>query len=250
MTYSSSFFDEIVSESLLSAKVVVPLVVDLVRPGSVVDVGCATGAWLSVFHDHGVKTVVGLDGAYVNSTTLLIPSDCFRETDLAKPFCFSERFDLAISLEVAEHLPAASAQGFVRSLCQLAPVILFSAAVPGQMGTHHINEQWPEYWRELFATHRFRMFDPFRPVLWNDQRVALWYRQNLFLYTHEDLLKTDHRFSHLPEVVSANDIMLIDTNIFFGVRATLKRIPYLFSRSFRRRFPRFFVKTPDRSRAG
>jgi hypothetical protein len=99
-----------------------------------------------------------------------------------KPFSLSERFDLAISLEVAEHLPRRSASGFVRSLCQLAPIVLFSAAVPGQGGEHHVNEQWPEYWRQAFANHHFVMFDPFRPLLWHDERVAFYYRQNLFLF--------------------------------------------------------------------
>jgi hypothetical protein len=245
MTYSSSFFDEIVSDSLSSAKVLVPLVMDCVCPKSVVDVGCATGAWLSVFKNQGVETVVGLDGGYVKSTALLMPSDCFRVTDLEKPFSSSEEFDLAVSLEVAEHLPAESAQGFVQSLCQLAPVILFSAAVPGQTGTHHVNEQWPQYWRELFAAHRFKMFDPFRPLIWNDQRVALWYRQNVFLYIHEDLWTIDRRFSNLCETPSANDIMLIDANIFFGVTATVKRLPYLFARSIRHRFSRVFMKGPN-----
>jgi hypothetical protein len=225
MSYSSTFFDAIVTESLASAKVVVPLVVDLVCPTSVVDVGCATGAWLSVFRDYGISNIAGLDGAYAKSTRLLIPSDCFRPVDLRKPFCLSERFDLAMSLEVAEHLPAASAGGFVRSLCQLAPIILFSAAVPGQTGVHHVNEQWPEYWRGLFASQSFRMFDPFRPVLWHDERVAAWYRQNMFLFVQNDILKTDLRFSGLPEVKDANALMVVDPNILLSVRATVKRFP-------------------------
>lgn len=238
MTYSSSFFDEIISESLSSAKVVVPLVIDLLHPGSVVDVGCATGAWLSVFHEQGVETIVGLDGAYVDRARLLIPSGSFRPTDLTKPFSLEERYDLAVSLEVAEHLPEASAEGFVTSLCRLAPIVLFSAAVPGQMGTHHINEQWPDYWRTLFAACSFRMLDPFRPLLWHNERVALWYRQNLFLYIQEGFLKASEGFSRFPEIKKENDLMLIDANIFFGVRATIKRLPSLLARAIRQRVAR------------
>lgn len=225
MRYSSVFYDDIVTESLSSAKVVVPFIVDLIRPASIVDVGCATGAWLSVFHAHGINTVVGLDGSYVDRSKLLIPLDSFRVLDLASPFSLSERFELAMSLEVAEHLPPKSASGFVMSLCQLAPIVLFSAAVPGQTGVHHVNEQWPEYWRGLFASQSFRMFDPFRPVLWHDERVALWYRQNMFLFVHNDILKTNPRFLGLPEVKDANALMVIDANILLGVRATMKRFP-------------------------
>jgi hypothetical protein len=240
MTYSSSFFDEIVQESLSSAKVVVPLVVDLVHPSSVVDVGCATGAWLSVFHDHGIKSILGLDGTYVDSAALLIPSDCFRSTDLAKPFSLKEEYDLALSLEVAEHLPEPSANSFVRSLCRLAPVIVFSAALPGQGGVHHVNEQWPEYWRQKFANENFRMFDPFRPFLWRDERVASHYRQNLFLYVHDDVLRVRPEFTQLQEVKDGNGLMLVEAHILFGLRATLKRLPHALWKTIRRRVLRVF----------
>src|SRR5262245_51460086 len=189
MRYPSSYFKDFAQESASSANVVLPVVVDLLHSRSIVDVGCGTGIWLSVARKLGIDPILGLDGSYVDPSTLLIPHDCFRIADLTKPFRLSERFDLAISLEVAEHLPASSASGFVKSLCQLAPLVLFSAAVPGQMGVHHVNEQWPEYWRELFAKQGFSMFDPFRPILWHDDRVAFWYRQNLFMFIDNELLK-------------------------------------------------------------
>lgn len=243
MSYSSTFFDEITQESLGSAKVVVPLVVDLVHPATVVDVGCATGAWLSVCRDHKINYTIGLDGAYVDPSKLLIPPDCIKVVDLAKPFSLSERFDLAISLEVAEHLPPRSASGFVRSLCQLAPIVLFSAAVPGQGGQHHVNERWPEYWRQAFANQHFVMFDPFRPLLWHDERVAFYYRQNLFLFIREDLLKANPRFSQLVEMKDGNGLMLIQDYILFGhvgFLATLKRLPHLLWEASRRRLQRYF----------
>lgn len=245
MTYSSSFFDGIVPESLSSAKVVVPLVVDLVHPASVVDVGCATGAWLSVFRDHRIGRTIGIDGEYVDRSKLLIPLDCFRAIDLAKPFCLSERFDLAMSLEVAEHLPENSARDFVRSLCQLAPIVLFSAAIPGQGGEQHVNEQWPEYWRQLFAGQDFRMFDPFRPALMHDGCVASWYRQNIFLFIRNEHTETNPRFLHLPEVKDGSGLLLIDASHLLGMYANLQyrahtswtRLPYIF-------FRRLFLKRP------
>lgn len=245
MTYSSSFFDGIVPESLSSAKVVVPLVIDLVGPASVVDIGCATGAWLSVFREHKINHTIGIDGEYVDRSRLLIPLDCFMSMDLAKPFSLSDRFDLAMSLEVAEHLPTESASGFVRALCQLAPIVLFSAAIPGQGGEQHVNEQWPEYWRQLFAGQNFRMFDPFRPALMHDGRVASWYRQNIFLFIRNDHIETNHRFMQLPEVKDANGLLLIDGGHLLGMYAALEcrahtplmRRPYNF-------FRRLFLKRP------
>ena len=248
MNYPPEFFNDIVQETLSSAKVVVPLILDLVHPVSVVDVGCARGAWLSVFRDYGVNTVVGLDGAYVNPSTLLIPPECFCVADLEKPFSFSKEFDLAICLEVAEHLLAASADTFVKSLCQLAPIVLFSAAVPGQGGEHHMNEQWPEYWRQAFANRHFVMFDPFRPLLWHDERVAFYYRQNLFLFIRNDVLSANPRFSQLLEVKDGNGLMLIQDYILFGnvgFLATVKRLPHLLWEASRRRVQRLFLKRTD-----
>ena len=241
MIYSSSFFDEIVPESLSSAKVIVPIVVELTHPSSVVDVGCAMGAWLSVFREHGIENIIGLDWDYVDRSKLLIPSTRFRTVDLAAPFYLEERFDLAVSLEVAEHLPATSAKGFVESLCRVAPVILFSAAVPGQGGTNHVNEQWPEYWRQLFAKQNFRMFDPFRPLIWHDERIVSHYRQNMFLLVHADLIEADSKFIKLPEILDDNGLMLISgfilrANVDKGLGAVLRQLPRLFINSVRRRF--------------
>src|ERR1700730_3858057 len=153
--YNSVFFAEQRSGSLRSAKVVVPIVTQLIRPKTVVDVGCGCGTWLSVFKDQGTSRILGLDGDYVDTSSLLIPRDCFRAVDLNRPVDLDEKFDLTVCLEVAEHLPKASAEPLIRSLCHLAPVVLFSAAVPMQAGTHHVNEQWPDYWKALFAIYGY-----------------------------------------------------------------------------------------------
>ena len=242
MKYSSAFFDEMIPESLLSATIVVPFVMDLIHPTSVVDVGCATGAWLSVFQEHGVKSILGLDGSYINTNGLLIQPQSYQSTDLASPFSQPKRYDLALSLEVAEHLPPSSAKSFVRSLCQLAPIVLFSAAIPGQGGEHHVNEQWPDYWRQLFAAENFRMLDPFRPILWLNDKVASHYRQNMFLFVRDDVRQTRLELAGLPEVTNANSMMVVEHHIIFGLRATLKRLPYVawvsLRRLMRRKIPR------------
>jgi hypothetical protein len=230
MTYPQAFYENLLDNSLSSAKVVVPLIIDLLSPDSVIDVGCAWGAWLSVFHEYGVQNILGIDGPYIESSRMLIPQRCFRAADLSKPFRFPERFDVAVSLEVAEHLPESSANHFVESLCQLAPFILFSAAVPGQRGVNHVNLQWPEYWRQLFAKYGFQMFDPFRSVLWHDERVAPWYRQNLFLLVRHDILESRHDLLGLPAVTSENTLMVVVGDVLhanLGLRASLSRMPKL-----------------------
>jgi Methyltransferase domain len=151
---------------------------------SVVDVGCATGAWLSVVREHGIDDFLGIDGAYIDPATLVIPRDRFLAHDLEKPIGLDRRFDLALSLETAEHLSPLAAPSFVASLAGLAPVVLFSAAIPKQGGVHHVNEQWPEYWADLFAEHGYRPLDVIRTAVWNERDVAYPYAQNTFLYVH------------------------------------------------------------------
>lgn len=180
--YDRKFFDDHRGWARSSADVVAPLLIDLVAPDSVVDVGCGVGTWLSSFRAAGVTDVLGLDGGYVDRSRVDIPMEQFRAVDLEEPLPPGRRFDLAMSLEVAEHLPAERGSGFVADLVALAPVVLFSAAVPHQGGTHHVNERWPDYWSSLFAVHGYEPADCLRPRLWDDDRVAWWYAQNILVF--------------------------------------------------------------------
>jgi SAM-dependent methyltransferase len=185
--YDDAFYDETAAWSSSSAAVVVPMLVELVRPASVVDVGCGRGQWLAAFRQAGVDDVLGLDGPYVPRAALAVDPASFRAVDLEHPPELGRSFDLAVSVEVAEHLDPATAASFVGYLCSLAPVVCFSAAIPGQGGVHHVNEQWPAYWAGLFADRGFEALDVLRPVLWDRPEVAFFYAQNLVLYARADV---------------------------------------------------------------
>src|SRR5262245_27058351 len=158
-SYSRTYYETVHGQVRDSACEVVPLVVDLLHPRRVVDVGCGTGTWLAAFAEHGATEVLGLDGEYVDRALLDIPADCFVPADLTQPVHQLGRYDLALCLEVAEHLPASRAEGLVSDLTNLAPVVLFSAAIPLQGGVNHVNEQWPEYWAGLFRDRGFVPID-------------------------------------------------------------------------------------------
>src|SRR5438034_7185725 len=49
-------------------------------------------------------------------------------------------------------------------------------------GTHHINEQWPSYWIAFFQENGFQALDCIRPSIWNNEKVAWWYAQNMFAF--------------------------------------------------------------------
>ncbi len=186
--YNEQFFEGRQASATDSARAVVPVVVSLLEPKSVVDVGCAMGEWLLVFRDAGVEDFLGIDGDYVRRERLVIPADRFVERNLSQGVELDRTFDLAVSLEVAEHLPESSAETFVASLVRLSRVVLFSAAIPHQGGTGHLNEQWPSYWAERFAAHGYVPIDALRPRLWNLAPVRRWYRQNTLLFIHPDEL--------------------------------------------------------------
>jgi SAM-dependent methyltransferase len=187
LEYSTDYYASIQADSARSAKEVAPLIYDLVQPESLVDVGCGSGTWTRAFKEAGVKKILGIDGHYVRDQQLLIDPSEFQRHDLTQRLQVSGKFDLVVSLEVAEHLPASRAKSFVADLCALGGVVLFSAAVPGQGGTHHINEQWPTYWNAFFAENKFKLFDIIRPLIWQNNNVAWWYRQNMFLFVRQDM---------------------------------------------------------------
>jgi SAM-dependent methyltransferase len=206
--YTSEYHDAIAPGSDRSAAVIVPLVTALLPCRSVVDVGCGTGAWLAEFirAAGGGGVGVGVDGDYVDRSRLLIGAERFVAADLNEPLPREEllgrlngtrakptplpppsgrgRYELAVCLEVAEHVRPERSEGLVDDLCALADVVLFSAAIPYQGGEGHINERWPTFWQELFKARGFELVDPIRRRVWSDRRVEPWYQQNVVMYAH------------------------------------------------------------------
>jgi SAM-dependent methyltransferase len=186
--YDSAFYAEHEAGSRRSADVVTGIIMEGLAPRNVVDAGCGTGEWLASFRERRVDDVLGLDGPWAAATGLKIPKDRFRAVSLPDGMDVGRRFDLAMSVEAAEHLPAEHAAAFVQRLCALSEVVMFSAAIPFQGGTRHINEQWPDYWAALFATHGYLAVDCLRPLLWRDERVEWWYAQNLLVFARRETI--------------------------------------------------------------
>jgi SAM-dependent methyltransferase len=177
--YDGHFQQAIVEGSLRSARRVVPIVAHLLQVQSVIDIGCGLGAWLQAWAEQGVEDLLGIDGTDPECSHIRLTTEQFVRADLNQPIQVDRRFDLAMCLEVAEHLPEERAEGLIYELCQLADTVLFSAAIPGQGGTGHQNEQWPDYWACLFETHSYSVEDSIRRQIWNDDGIDYWYRQNL-----------------------------------------------------------------------
>lgn len=187
--YDSRFYAGQSEGSRRSAAIIVPIVMGAIEPQSIIDIGCGVGAWLAEFERAGISDYLGIDGEYVSQEQLCIPQQRFRAADLRHPVVLDRRYDLAVSLEVAEHLPLDQAEGFVASLARLAPMVLFSAAIPFQGGTGHVNEQWQEFWRQLFSDQDFVPVDCVRPQVWGNHEVCWWYQQNMLLYVDRSKIK-------------------------------------------------------------
>lgn len=184
MTYDDIFYFENRAGSVMSARAILSTLLPHLECRSMVDFGCGTGTWLWVAHSFGVESIRGLDGDYVPPRQLMIPQDCFCAVDLEEPVVLEKKYDLAISMEVAEHLHKESADTFVESLCNAADTILFSAAHPGQGGDGHINEQPMTYWTSKFGKHGFLPVE-IRQLFEGNEDIESWYRENIVLYVRE-----------------------------------------------------------------
>lgn len=255
-SYTNSFYERLRGGATRSAEVIVPLVLQFLPARSVVDIGCGDGSWLAIFRKHGVAEILGADGEYVDRDLLQIPPGCFRAEDLTKPFAFGTAFDLAISLEVAEHLPAECAPVFVECLTKLAPVVLFSAAIPFQGGEHHVNEQWPEKWAELFKGHDYLAVDFVRKRVWQSDAVEWWYAQNTLLFARTDIIESNPALKFEFEQTNPDQLALVHPGQFLylhdryreavaraehppppsGVRAASRLLLICLRNAFRKRF--------------
>ena len=170
--YDDGFYKALSGGSVQSAKLILCRLYSVYHPTSVVDFGCGLGAWLSVAEEMGSITLKGYDGSWVNEEKMLSKNIDFSPVDLNCEVPLDRRFDLCISVEVAEHLDPNKDSEFIKLLCSSSDIVLFSAAIKGQGGTDHINEQWQSYWINLFSINSFQSYDIFRGALWNDKRVA------------------------------------------------------------------------------
>lgn len=192
--YDKNFYDARQGGSLFSAENVIPIIMDIFKPNNVMDLGCGIGTWLSVFKSKfNITDVLGVDGDYIETEMLQIKKEEFVAHNLEVPFVASKKYDLAMSVEVGEHLPDSCSENLVKSLTDASDVIVFSAALPGQTGTNHINEQMPEYWAKKFIDRGYICVDCIRKQIWNTKGIDVWYRQNILVYIKKETYELKYK---------------------------------------------------------
>ncbi|MFY0628962.1 MAG: methyltransferase domain-containing protein [Flavobacteriaceae bacterium] len=190
--------------NLESPNLIVPEVLKFITPKSVVDIGCGLGNFLHVFKQNGVEEILGVNGPWVEKELLFkyIDQEEFLEWDLEKEIVLDKKYDLAVNLEVAEHLNEKAADTIVKTLVNAGEVVLFSAAIPLQGGQNHINEQPLTYWEEKFSKHGYVVHDIIRSVIWDNDKIPFWYRQNMvFIAPKEYTFKNNPVYSHVKNIV-------------------------------------------------
>lgn len=214
--YDDSFYNTIRDGAQRSAMITAPIVTEALGyvPQRVIDIGCGEGHWANAFAGLG-SDVIGIDGEYTADKTVL--GDRFIPHDISQPLPdhLTGRFDMAICLEVAEHLFDHRAPSFVAELIGLAPIVLFSAAIPGQGGTHHVNERWPSYWVDLFDRQGYKATGALRWEIWDNPHVENWYCQNLMLMVSEGAMTK--QISKLFQGPAARPIPVVHP-VLYGAR--------------------------------
>jgi cyclopropane fatty-acyl-phospholipid synthase-like methyltransferase len=191
--YDYDFYKDRHQKTVYSAEKVLSLIFAVLpEVHSAVDFGCGVGSWLSVVRENGVREVLGLDGPWVNQGLLEISAQEFQQVDFEEFIDLEKKFDLAITLEVAEHLSEKSAPSFVKSLTKASDFILFSAAIPFQGGRGHINMQWQDYWVNLFADRGFVVLDFVRKQIWHETQIPVHYRQNTLMFVRREAMQRVH----------------------------------------------------------
>lgn len=155
----------------------------------VADLGCGIGGWMAAAQALGATEIQAFEAPWILQADTVVPKDCIKITDFsAEVLNLEKRYDLAMTIEVAEHLPEAAADGFIKTLVSASDKIVFSAALPGQGGLHHINEQPLRYWVDKFWSHHFVPLEILRPYIAGDRKIYPWLRQNLVMFVAYEVL--------------------------------------------------------------
>ncbi len=188
--YASSFFQEWGRDNLpyvASARTITKVLYDNFHPQRLIDIGCGCGVYSHLFAQKGVQ-VVALDGVRP-------PPDCgfgvdIQIRDLTEPVENEwGDFDLALCLDVGEHIPVEQSNTFLENITRFADTLLLSCAPPNQGGTHHVNEQPKRYWVKRLAEHGFDyhrgqtgvLCETFKQVrtelMWMWEQISVYHRR-------------------------------------------------------------------------
>ncbi len=183
--YNADYFYIVDEDAKLGASIIADYIARTFHPKSVLDVGCGTGTLMNSLASLQIA-VKGLEYSeaalrFCRKRKLNVQKFDLENDILTKV----EQFDLVVSMEVAEHLPASVSDRYIDLLTQSANRVVFTAATPGQGGHDHVNEQPHEYWIDKFSRRNFRYNEPLSLKWreeWSKTTIPFWYSHNLMIF--------------------------------------------------------------------
>ncbi len=191
--YNKDFFLSNQKEGLKIAEWFISLLQDIFEFQSLIDLGCATGHYLFYALKEGVSDVLGVEGSPAAFSNLLVDKKYIIQHDLRKPLNLNRKYDIALSIEVAEHIDKKYSDVYLKSMCDCSDLIIFTAATPNQGGKCHVNEQPHKWWIEKFKKHSFRfdkkMTDLLRRKIKENAEagkfIVFWLEPNIMVFCRE-----------------------------------------------------------------
>ena len=158
--YSKEYYEGIRSANHSYYELFAQVLMEEFKPSTLVDCGCGHGDISKEFLSHGCKEAFLFDGS-PDAVEIARSAGMknVEQLDFANAETIPAKGDLAICLEVAEHIPTAYAGNLCRLLSNVAPTLAFTAAPPGQGGHLHVNNQPQSYWINLFLKNGM-VYDP------------------------------------------------------------------------------------------
>lgn len=224
--YDSKFYNTYKDASLNSANELVPIFIKLFNPQSVLDVGCGIGTWLKQFDEAGIHDYNGVEGPYVKKEFFIANKEKLIFRDLRNEINLNRKYDLVISLEVAEHIEPECADVFLNNLVKHSDTIIMSAAIPYQGGTFHVNEQWPEYWIDKMKKKGYEVYDILRPIIWYNSKIDYYYRQNVLLFSNNKEFQNYKTLDQIYSIVHPIKWLESQDHKRQSLKFLLKSLPY------------------------
>ncbi len=188
--YDNEFFKENKLEGLKMAGWFIPALQKVVGFHSLADIGCGTGHYLKYCLENGITDVFGLEGSPHAFESLAVDKKFVVMHDLRKPYAFNRKWNVAISIEVAEHVDRLYTNNYIKILTDASDTVVLTAAQPGQGGTAHVNEQKPEWWKKQFARVNFTLDEARTKALKSEihqaeisgKFVTIWFEPNVLVF--------------------------------------------------------------------
>lgn len=226
--YSQNFYDSVSNRAIKSAQIAANVIGGSIEPTSLIDIGSGQGVWLISISEkfNSVSRTVALDlqpheSSFFDELKQSGTNFEFIEVDFeVSKKLPEENFDIAICLEVLEHLTAGTAVEVAQEIGRKCSFVIFSAAITGQGGTGHINERKFSYWMDLMRKQGFVALDVFRPALEKSREVPGYYKQNMMLFWHPKNARKNGTKFDLEALLEGNAPQVRD------IRSNLSKIRY------------------------